>query len=134
MLDIFKTILEVAKSLLGLSDSLKAADSKRKAEMATLFEKISDCLATVSSEIRSGNVPHGKCHELMTYAVELPALIVEEVGVERAKELGETLHSAYNVEGMAMAIGQTADKEPYLQQVEEASGKFRALANLLRVR
>lgn len=139
MLDLFKGILEVAKSLLGMSDQLKSAKHQRKADMAVLFEKISTCLLTVSSEIRLGNIPHGKCGELSTYAEALPDAIRDEVGVDKATHLGDLLHSAHNVEGMAMDIDEVADKEPYLKEpylkeVEEASGKFQALANLLRAR
>lgn len=44
--------------------------------------------------------------------------------------------SAYNVEGVAMNLQQVHDsgeKEPYLAKIEEASGKFQALANLVRI-
>lgn len=125
-------ILGVAKSLLGITDKLQAAEQTRKEKIGNLFENISDCLVGVSSEIRIGNVPHGRCNELITYAQELPGLIRADVGEQKADELGKTLHSAYDVEGMAMDISAAADKEPYLKEIEEASGKFRALANIVR--
>lgn len=59
MLDIFKTILDVAKSLLRISDQLRNAEKDRRKDMAQLFEQISDCLVTVSMEIRTGGIPHG---------------------------------------------------------------------------
>ena len=136
MLDIFKIILDVSKSLLGMSDQLRAADRKRREDMSDLFQKISTCLAAVSTEIRTGGVPHGRCAELEQYALALPGLISKELGHEKAEELGETLHSAYNVESVAMNLQQVHDveeKEPYLAQIEEASGKFQALSNLIRV-
>jgi len=133
MIDLAKNILDVAKALLGMSDQLRAAVRQRRADMANLFESISSCLATVSSEIRVGNVPHGKCGELITYSEALPGLIDKELGESKAKELGETLRSAYNVECMAMELSEVAEKEPHLKEIEEASGKFRALANILRV-
>lgn len=136
MLDIFKTILDVAKSLLGISDQLRNAERERRKDMAHLFEQISNCLVAVSTEIREGGVPHGRCQELQQYAAALPALIKKDSGESRAHELGDTLFSAYNVESVAMNLQKIADdqeKEPYLAQIEEASGKFRALANLVRV-
>lgn len=134
MLDIIGNILGVVKSLLGMSDQLRAAQHQRRADMATLFEKISTCLATVSSEIRMGNVPHGRCNELITYAQELPAVISKEVGDAKATELGITLHSSYNVEQLAVELKNASDKEPHLKQIEEASGKFQALANIVRAK
>lgn len=136
MLNIFGTILDVAKSLLGLSDQLRNADRQRRGDMAELFGSISECLDAVSSEIRAGGVPHGRCGELAQYALSLPDLVAPELGDDRARELGQTLFSAYNVESVAMGLQQVADereKDPYLAQLDEASGKFRALSNLVRV-
>ena len=124
-------ILSVAKSLLGITDKLQSAEQARKERIGRLFENISDCLVSVSSEIRSGKIPHGRCNELITYAQELPDLIRADVGDQKADELGRTLHSAYNVEGMAMSLNDIADKEPYLKEIEEASGKYKALANIV---
>ena len=104
--------------------------------MAQLFEQISGCLSAVSSEIRAGGVPHGKCGQLLFYAQALPDKIRAELGDAQAEALGRTLSSAYNVEGMAMGlenIHDAADREPYLKEIEEASGKFQALANLVKV-
>jgi hypothetical protein len=131
-MDIIKNILAVAKALLGLTDQLRAADSQRRNSIADLFEHISDTLSQVSSEIRLGHVPHGKCSELITYADALPGTIAGQVGDQKADELGKTLHSGYNVELLAMQLEDKSDKEPYLQALEEASGKFRALAYLMR--
>ena len=135
MFDIFKTILEVAKSLLGVSEQLRSAGRERRGDMAQLFDAISECLVAVSTEIRTGGVPHGRCAELAQYAEALPGLVQDELGEDRAEELGSTLYSAYNVESVAMGLQQVEDakeKEPYLAQIEEASGKFRALATLMR--
>ena len=136
MLDIFMTILDVAKSLLGMSEQLRNADRKRSAEMSKLFERISDCLVAVSTEIRAGGIPHGRCAELQQYSTTLPTLLKRDLGESRAQEIGNTLLSAYNVESVAMDLQKMVndqDKEPYLAQLEEASGKFRALANIVRV-
>ena len=132
--DLVKNILEVSKSLLGLSSTLAAAEHQRREGMAVLFEKISFGLAKVSSLIRMGKVPHGKCGELETYAKDLPNAIRVELG-DRATELGNTLLSAHRVEQIAMDLNELSeeDKEPFLKDIEEASGKFQALANIVRV-
>ncbi len=135
MLDIFGTILDVARSLLGMSDQLRSASRERRGDMAQLFDSISECLEAVATEIRAGGVPHGRCGELSEYARSLPELVAVELGEQRATELGETLHSAYNVERVAIGLQDVTDaqqKEPYFAQLEEASGKFRALASLVR--
>lgn len=133
MIELIKNILSVAKTLLGMSDQLRAAKQERREKMADLFEKISSCLATVSGEIRVGGIPHGACGELITYSEALPNLIASEVGEKKANDLGKTLRSAYNVERLAMELKNISKKEPHLRKLEEASGKFKALANLTRV-
>ncbi|MFO8029813.1 MAG: hypothetical protein R6U28_08120 [Cyclonatronaceae bacterium] len=136
MLDIFKIILDVSKSLLGMSELLRNANRQSRTDMSDLFQKISTCLASVSTEIRAGGVPHGRCGELEQYALALPALLEKELGATQAQELGQTLHAAYNVESVAINLQQVHDareKEPYLAQIEEAAGKFQALSNLVRV-
>ena len=82
MLDIAKAILDAAKALLGLADQLNTAERQQRAEMADLFDKISACLAATSSEIRAGEIPHGRCGELMMYADSLPPLASTHSGVE----------------------------------------------------
>lgn len=133
-LTLVTNILNVAKSLLGLKDKLQAAEQARKERIANLFANIGECLVGVSSEIRNGQIPHGRCGELITYAEELPDLIRADIGDEKADELGRTLHSAYDVEGMASSLDAEKDKEPFLMKIEEASGKFRALSNIMRAR
>jgi hypothetical protein len=133
MLDTIKNILSVVKSLMGLSGKLKAGEDQRRKRMSALFVKISDCLAAVSAEIRAGGVPHGKCAEMQTYGDELPKVIAKEVGETKAAELGKLLHSAYAVEQLAIDLKKSAKREPHLRQIEEASGKFRALATMMRV-
>lgn len=132
-LGISKGILEVVRGLLGASDDLRKGSRERRAHMAALFESVSTCLAATAAEIRAGGVPHGRCAELITYAQELPSKVDREMGVQRAQELGAQLHAAYSVEGLALAIAEDPEKEPHLASLEEASGKFLALARLVQV-
>ena len=132
MLEVAKGILEVVKGLFGISDQLRASNRQRREDMAKLFDSISDCLAATSAEIRAGRVPHRRGGELITYAEALPAAIGKETGEAKAKELGNRLHSAYGVEQLAIELSSVPDKEPHLAVLEEASGKFKALGNLVR--
>jgi len=44
----------------GLVDQLKTAGRQQRAEIADLFNKISACPAATSSEIRAGEITHGR--------------------------------------------------------------------------
>jgi hypothetical protein len=130
---VFETILTVAKVALGLSDQLRAANVEKREKIAKLFEQIGVCLTNVSAVIRDGGVPYGSCTELETYADELPGLLEKELGDAKARELGAALAAAHNTEGGAIHLRGVSDREPYLQHIEEAAGKFQALAHLIRV-
>jgi hypothetical protein len=134
-LDEFKRLHEVASSLSEKSDRLRSAERQRRTDMAELFTSIGACLEAVSGEIRAGNVPHGRCAELFRYARALPDKVRKELGDEEAEQLGRKLMSAYNVEGAAIPRLEDvqADTKPYLKEIDEASGEFRALANLVKL-
>ena len=110
MLDIAKAILDAAKAILGLADQLKTAERQQRADMADLFDKISACLAATSSEIRAGEIPHGRCGELMMYADSLPPLAMGALGDEKAKALVVQLHSAYAVAWIRPIASSTSRK------------------------
>ena len=58
------------------------------------------------------------------------------MGDDQAEALGHTLFNAHKVEGLAMDIlrlPNVAERESYLKQIDEAAGKFEALAKLLKV-
>jgi len=133
MLSVAEAILNVAKSLLGMSDQLRSADRQRRHDMADLFGQVSECLADTSAVIRKGEIPHGRCAELLTYAQDLPRRIDRELGPQNAGELGRQLAEAHTVEKLASELSDLPDKEPYLAALDEAAGKLRALANLVRV-
>ena len=82
--------------------------------------------------IRKGEIAHGRCADLLTYAQELPCRIDRELGPQRADELGLPLAEAHTVEKLASELRNLLDKKPYLATLEEASGKLRALPNLVR--
>ena len=134
-LDEFKRIHEVAHLLAQESHQLRHAEQQRRIDMGELFERISGCLTAVSSEIRQGRVPHGRCSELFEYAEALPDKIRKELGDDKADQLGRTLLSAHNVELVAAKLhqGLQAERGRCLAEIDQASGKFQALANLVKL-
>jgi len=132
MLDIVENILKVAKSLFDLAGDIGKESQQKKEKIATLLEQISDCLAATSAAVRQGGIPHGECGKLITYADELPRLLTGHVDAAKAQALGDLLRSSYAVERLAGALASMSDREPHLAKLDEASGKFRAMAQLLR--
>lgn len=130
--NIINNIRTVAQELLGVSEGLRAADKQRRSDMAALFYEISDCLSDVAAEIRLGNEPSGKCGEIMAYSEALPDRISKELGDKKAAELGDLLRSSYAVEALSLQLFDSPEKESELSKLEEASGKFRALGNIVK--
>ena len=131
--EIVEGIRDVAKGILEIIPKLQSARRDRRLRIAVLMEQVSDCLVEVSAEIRTGRHPHGQCGQLIGFADQLPKMLGGTLGRRRAKALGEQMHSSYNVERLAMRLERIKNKEPYLAKLEEASGKFRAVAQVLRV-
>jgi hypothetical protein len=129
---LISSLLKVASSLFGLFKGASALDKAKAEGLAVLLEKVADCLVATTVAIRGGQVPHGECGRLQTYAMELPQALDGFMAAEKATDLGDLLLSAYRVEGLAYDLAQTSDREAHLAQLEEASGKFRATADLIR--
>lgn len=129
---IIDEILGVAKELFGLRDLLSKAKADRRAKVATFFENVSGCVADVSTSLKEGQVPHGKCAEMEVYAQELPALVADELGKDRAQALGGRLRAAYEVERILGELPANSDRDEELAKLDQAAGVFRALANVVR--
>ena len=126
------SLLEVASSLFGIFRGAHEVAAARAEKLAALLEKISECLLTVKLSIKGGTVPHNECAKLESYSRYLPELLEGIVAPARAKALGATLLSAYNVEGLAIDLLGMPDREKHLVEIEVSSGQFKAAADLLR--
>lgn len=124
-------ILNLAKSLLGLVDELRKVDLERREKIAHLFENIRASLLSASDEIGNDRTPHGVCSEIIHYAESLAVLIRAEVGNDHADELEHTLSYVCDGKRLALPIMSEEDKAFCLTVLDEASGKFRALVNIL---
>ena len=67
-------ILSVAKALFSFRGEFQKAKREKRDRIADLFEKISNCVKDVYSELKSDEVPHGKCAEMLTYANQLQSM------------------------------------------------------------
>ena len=130
-LTITSTILSVAKALFGLRSQLREAHRERRDRIAVYFETVSRTLAEVSATLREGQVPHGKCAEMATYARQLADTIGDEIGQDDVARLASDLEQAHEVE-MLFAFNALPDRDDRLSKLDEASGVFMALAVSLR--
>jgi len=80
------TILDVASKLFGLKDLLANARRDRRDRIADYSGELSNTRAAVVAMLRKGEIPHGKCQEMLVYAQTLPATVGDEIGKVQAEE------------------------------------------------
>ena len=131
-LTIAEKLLGFVKTLFGFKESLAKAKLERRQRMAVLFESVAACLEDTARQIRGGSYPAGRCHELLTYAVELPATVEDEVGAAKAQEIGAALTDAHEIERL-FGDRNNADGPAQIAKLDEAAGLLRALSNLVKV-
>jgi hypothetical protein len=132
--------LTLMKGVTGLADNLLALFTKTEARrlakreaLASFAEEIARSLATVSASLRNGEVPHGECARIETVAGRLPEALAGAVAPEEADKWRDLLVRSHNVEGMVAELNRTTDIAPYLAEIDQAAGRFSALAMLLRL-
>jgi hypothetical protein len=131
---IIDEILKLSKELLAFRDSFKKAKKERREELAKYFENISNCLDTVAKELRAGNIPHGKCGEMLGYSWQFEETVKGIISKAQAKDFAERLGKNYDVEKAELDLYDAQKRSAQIDKIEESSGYFRALANSTRAR
>lgn len=132
MIGIIKDIIDVAKALFGVKESLAKADKQKRDEMADYFQAVSVCLAATYEKLSEDEVPHGRCAELAQYAELLPKVLEGFIEISKAEELSNYLARSHAVEGLWEEFNANPDKKKELPTIAEASGIFLALSNTVR--
>ena len=129
MVNIIKDIIDVAKALFGLKESLAKANKEKREEMANYFSSISTCLAETYEKLSDNIIPHGRCAELLTYAESLHDTVGNFISDQKANELSQLLARSHSVEGLWEEFNANPEKRNELHLIAEASGIFLALSN-----
>ena len=132
MVTIVKDILEVAKALLGMKESMQKANKQKRDEMADYFKSISVCLDETYKSLAAGAVPYGRCAELRHYGEILPEVVKNYVEDKRAWELAEMLKRSHKVEGLWEQFNIDPEKAKDLPVILESSGLFLAISNSIK--
>ena len=131
--DIPMHLLDLAKTVIGLKSDLIKATLDRRLRMADYLDKISSCIENTSASIRKGDRPDKWCGELSEYLDSFVEIVGKEVGEEKIENYRKVLSRAVVVRGMSFAERDAGSKEILLLTLDDASGRFKAFANSLRV-
>jgi hypothetical protein len=125
------TILGVAASIFKYKDEIRKVNADRRDRIAEYFLAISKTIEEAASDIERSGHPSGACESLRIFAVKLPDTIMDFVPLPEAKEYGDRLMAAYNLEH----VGDRASREELdkiINELRGASGIFRALGYDMR--
>lgn len=132
MVSIIKDIIDVAKALFGLKESMLKAEQQKRDEMADYFKAVSVCLADTYEKLSDNVVPHGRCAELYRYSEQLPDVVKKYIPDDKAQELARLLMDSHKVEGLYSVFEINPESKKELPKIAEASGIFLALSNSVR--
>lgn len=127
---------QIARSVLAATLLAPSLDLKGKKAIGRYFRGIAKTRSAAAEALRQGEVPHGKCGEMLGYAQQLPAELGDVIGQEQAEALSQKLMESYAVEhfGAQFMHLPQAEREAKFGGLDEAAGYFRAAARSLQVR
>ena len=132
---IIETILDVGMKLFGLRAQLSKARQDRKALVADFLSALAQTIEDVTGSLRQGIYPGGKCQELLSHALRMEEAIGDLIGTQDAQDLSNKLREIWQIEQLYGELKSESDdkRESRLRLLDEAAGKFRAAAAVVRV-
>jgi hypothetical protein len=134
--DVIEKNVEIARTILAASLLAPPLDAQRKADIVDYYRSIAQTLSDAAQALRQGDIPHGKCGEMLGYAQMLVATIGDVIGRDQAAALSGKLMESYQVEAFGHQFMHLppAERDARFGELDEAAGYFRAAAASLRLR
>lgn len=135
MLDVAKTIWDVAKGLFGVRAELEKARRERRDRAAEYFSNLARLVEETSAQLRKRKYPHGRCAELERLALLMPKTLKGILSAKEIESHKKKLLAVHEIERLHAELLLLKDRsvERKLEKLDEAAGYFRALAAHLRV-
>lgn len=130
-MSIIKDLWDIGKDLLGMSDKFKQAKKEKKEAAAKLFHLVADVLKDTYDKLSNKVYPGGNCQQLLVYGGELYERTKDIIGEDKARELSDKIIASHKVEQLYYELQNTNLSQDALLQLDEASGFFKATANLM---
>ncbi len=134
MFDPLTLLLEVGKTTFDLFGKVQIKNANRREKVADYLNEIAKTINETVKVFKKGDIPHGSCAKMEQLAKLLPESIGDFIGKSQAKELGEKLLRAHNIETFMYGIPKKGKKErdASITKLEQAAGFFEATAIALR--
>ncbi|MBA2728485.1 MAG: hypothetical protein H0U49_09990 [Parachlamydiaceae bacterium] len=133
--EIIKAIFDVAKNLLGMKTELEKANREKRDRVSAYFADIGKLIEEVSASLKLKQYPHGSCAQLEDLANLMPKTLKGLLPEETILENYQKLYEVRKIEILFGQISHLKESEipGKLTQLDEAAGKFKALATHLKV-
>ena len=126
-------LLEFAKSLFDLGGKLKEADITKKQNISQFLLKISETLSDLVDKTENGDDISSNCGELSTYMDYLMDVVSNYLSQEEVHKFSQALSQALIFRTLTDELTGHPERDKALKEIKEASGKFKALSNILLV-
>jgi hypothetical protein len=131
-MSLIKDSWDVSKEILSLSSEIKAGPSTDRDKLSQTLSEISDLLNDIYIKMKQKVYPRTQCNRLSLLCDDLYEKSQNLVGKDKARMLSDQLLGA--VQNSERAFEDfVAEKISYMdiQQLEEASGKFKACSVII---
>jgi hypothetical protein len=157
-LDAGKAILEIAKTLFGIKDTLAKTSLDQKIRIADYIDKISGCLLSISNKFTGDDLDDQgwsdqgwrqftqECASLHRYLKDLPEVLHGKVDNETSDTLHKLLDHCRNIRTIIAHYSEGEAEDRILRVIDPASarasarvglettaGYFKAVADRLRI-
>ena len=132
----FTSLIEAAKALIGAAGTLQKLGDDRRSKLASYFDAINVVLLGIVDRKLRKEKAHDLCAELGVYAGKIREVAATTLADDEITRLADELTRAEQSRAMMFMTELPNDKayENYAEQLAEAAGVFRGLANTLRAK
>lgn len=130
-------LIEAAKALISGATTLQKLGDDRRYKLASYFDEISKVLLTIVERKAKGEKSSDVCAELSVYSEKLSEIGRSTVSATELQRLADELQQAQHSRAMLFFTevpGQDSYDDEYIEQLNEAAGVFRGLANTFRAK
>ena len=128
-------LLKLGQSIFGLRKDFQQADIAKRGRAADFLAAIAQAIELTSAQLRAGRYPAGSCQELLIFSEQMPVVMGDIIGAEKAATFGAELKAVHEIEqlyGELQSLSET-ERDERLRKLDETAGLFRATAACLKV-
>lgn len=130
---ILKGLMFLGDKLLSNIQWIAKAKRDQRDRISEYCRNIADCLSKAYKGLQQGQIHHGCRSEMDSYMRDLRDVLEKTLTPTEFKELHDSLEIAYQVERLGHELSQPEPPDSKFAELDIAAGKFRAVANKIRI-